>query len=102
MTTQVVNACFHVFFSFYFQDFSPGAITGVLLYLPVNYLIFKAAIREGYLNNMKEVFGLFIIGASTFALFEFIGPIVMLGAFLISVIYYLAFSYHAASQQSPK
>ena len=53
MTTQVVNACFHVFFSFYFQDFSPGAITGVLLYLPVNYLIFKAAIREGYLNNMK-------------------------------------------------
>ena len=102
MTTQVVNACFHVFFSFYFQDFSPGAITGVLLYLPVNYLIFKAAIREGYLNNMKEVFGLFIIGASTFALFEFIGPIVMLGAFLISVIYYLAFTYHAASQQSAK
>lgn len=90
MTTQVVNACFHVFFSFYFQDFSPGAITGVLLYLPVNYLIFKAAIREGYLNNMKEVFGLFIIGASTFALFEMLGPIVMLGAVLLSVVYYFA------------
>ena len=90
MTTQVVNACFHVFFSFYFQDFSPGAITGVLLYLPVNYLIFKAALREGYLNSMKEIIGLFIIGASTFALFEMLGPIVMLGAVLLSVVYYFA------------
>ena len=41
MTTQVVNAFFHIFFSFYFSDFSPGAITGLLLYLPVNYIIFK-------------------------------------------------------------
>jgi hypothetical protein len=90
MTTQVVNACFHVFFSFYFQDFSPGAITGVLLYLPVNYLIVKAALREGYLNSMKEVIGLFIIGASTFALFEMLGPIVMLGAVLLSMVYYFA------------
>lgn len=88
MTTQVVNACFHVFFSFYFQDFSPGAITGVLLYLPVNYLIFKAALREGYLNGMREVFGLFLIGATTFALFEIIGPMVMQGAVLLSVVYY--------------
>jgi hypothetical protein len=90
MTTQVVNACFHIFFSFYFQDFSPGAITGVLLYLPVNYLIFKAAIKEGYLDGMKEVIGLFLIGSSTFALFELLGPIVMLGAVLLSVVYYFA------------
>jgi hypothetical protein len=90
MTTQVVNACFHIFFSFYFQDFSPGAITGVLLYLPVNYLIFKAALREGYLNSVKEIIGLFIIGASTFVLFEMLGPIVMLGAVLLSVVYYFA------------
>ena len=90
MATQVVNACFHVFFSFYFQDFSPGAITGVLLYLPVNYLIFKAALREGYLNGMREVFGLFLVGATTFALFEIIGPMVMQGAVLLSVVYYFA------------
>lgn len=92
MTTQVVNACFHVFFSFYFQDFSPGTITGVLLYLPVNYLIFKAALREGYLNGMKEAIGLFLIGSSTFALFEMLGPMVMLAAVMLSVVYYLAVS----------
>jgi hypothetical protein len=98
MTTQVVNACFHVFFSFYFQDFSPGAITGVLLYLPVNYLIFKAALREGYLNGMREVVGLFLIGATTFALFEIIGPIVMQGAVLLSVVYYFSVSSYDKKQ----
>ena len=98
MTTQVVNACFHVFFSFYFQDFSPGAITGVLLYLPVNYLIFKAALREGYLNGMREVVGVFLIGTTTFALFEAIGPIVMQGAVLLSVVYYFAVSSYDKKQ----
>ena len=39
MTTQVMNALFHVFFSIYFNDLSPGTITAVLLYLPTNYLI---------------------------------------------------------------
>ena len=39
MTTQIINAFFHIFFSFYFFDFSPGVITSVLLYLPVNILI---------------------------------------------------------------
>ncbi len=98
MTTQVVNACFHVFFSFYFQDFSPGAITGVLLYLPVNYLIFKAALREGHLNGIREVVGLFLIGAITFALFEIIGPIVMQGAVLLSVVYYFVINSYDKKQ----
>jgi hypothetical protein len=39
---------------------------------------------------MKEIIGLFIVGASTFALFEMLGPIVMLGAVLLSVVYYFA------------
>jgi hypothetical protein len=39
---------------------------------------------------MKEIVGLFIIGASTFALFEMLGPIVMLGSVLLSVVYYFA------------
>ena len=41
MTTQVANAFFHIFFSLYFYDFSPGTITAALLYLPINYLIIK-------------------------------------------------------------
>ncbi|MDE0747608.1 MAG: HXXEE domain-containing protein [Paracoccaceae bacterium] len=90
MTTQVVNAFFHVFFSFYFNDFSPGAITAVLLYLPVNYLIFKAAFREGYIKNYLELFILTVAGITYFTLFEVIGAQV-LGVYLVlALIYYIA------------
>ncbi len=89
MTTQVVNALFHVFFSFYFLDFSPGAITGVFLYLPINYLIFNAALDEGYLNSKKDIGYIFLLGVSTFALFEMVGPIVMQITLPLSVAYYI-------------
>jgi len=90
MTTQVINAIFHIFFSFYYIDFSPGAITAVLLYLPINYFIFKAALNEGYVNNLKEIGLIFVLGATTFALFELIGPIVMMISLFLAVIYYAA------------
>ena len=93
MTTQVVNAFFHIFFSFYFLDFSPGTVTAVLLYLPINYLIFNAAFNEGYVNNIIEIGYIFVLGAITFALFEIIGPKVMLAAFILSILYYLLTNY---------
>ena len=92
MTTQVVNAIFHVFFSFYFLDFSPGAITRVFLYLPVNYFIFKAALNEGYLSNEKDLVYLFTLAVFTFGLFEMIGPKVMQMATLLSIAYYIIVS----------
>ena len=93
MTTQIVNAFFHIFFSFYFLDFSPGTITAVLLYLPINYLIFNAAFNEGYVNNILEIGYIFVLGAITFALFEIIGPKVMLAAFILSIPYYFFRNY---------
>jgi len=89
MTTQVVNAFFHIFFSFYYSDFSPGAITGLLLYLPVNYLIFKAAFIEGYLRSYFELILLLIAGSVTFALFELLGPKVIAYTILLMPIYYI-------------
>ena len=100
MTTQVVNACFHIFFSFYFQDFSPGAITGVLLYLPINYLILSAAIKEGYIGDIKEIVYLFVIGLTTFTIFELIGPVVMQVAVLFATVYCLALSSYDKNQIS--
>ena len=89
MTTQVVNAIFHVFFSFYFADFSPGAITGVLLYLPVNYFIYKAALDEGYIKNNTEIAILFVLGSITFVLFEAFGPAVtLISVFLYPIAYF--------------
>ena len=89
MTTQVINAFFHVFFSFYFNDFSPGAITAVLLYLPVNYFIIRAAFREGYIQSYFELLILFLSGITTFTLFEMIGPKVLGYALILMSIYYI-------------
>jgi len=89
MTTQVINAFFHVFFSFYFNDFSPGAITAVLLYLPVNYFIIRAAFREGYIKSYAELLILFLSGITTFTLFEMMGPQVLGHALILMPIYYI-------------
>jgi uncharacterized membrane protein len=88
MTTQVVNAFFHIFFSFYFYDFSPGAITAALLYLPINFLIIRSAFNENFLRSYKEFFLLFGAGVSTFALFELIGPEVIAYSVLLTPLYY--------------
>ena len=89
MTTQVINAFFHIFFSFYFNDFSPVAITAVLLYLPVNYFIIRAALREGYIKSYVELLILFLSGIATFTLFEMIGPQVLGYALILMPIYYI-------------
>ena len=89
MTTQVINAFFHVFFSFYLNDFSPGAITAVLLYLPVNYFIIRAAFREGYIKSYVELLILFLSGITTFTLFEMMGPQVLGYALILMPIYYI-------------
>ena len=89
MTTQVVNAFFHIFFSLYFLDFSPGAITAVLLYLPVNYLIFRAAFLEGYLRSISEFLLIFFAAILTFSLFELIGPVVIVYSIALMPLYYI-------------
>ena len=85
---QVINAFYHIFFSFYFSDFSPGAITSVLLYLPVNFLIVQAAFKEGYLKSYLEFGCIAFIGTTTFFLFEIFGPIIIVVAILFSLIYF--------------
>ena len=89
MTTQLINAFFHIFFSLYFYDFSPGAITAVLLYLPVNYFIIKAAFRDGYIKSYVELLILFLSGIATFTLFEMIGPKVLGYALILMPVYYI-------------
>jgi len=88
MATQVVNATFHIFFSLYYSDFSPGTITAIFLYLPINLLIIQSAFREGLLKNSTELIIIFILGLSTFTLFELVGPRIWLVSFFMCFIYY--------------
>tara|TARA_X000001036_G_scaffold98372_1_gene91227 strand:- start:29 stop:562 length:534 start_codon:yes stop_codon:yes gene_type:complete len=84
---QIINAFFHIFFSLYFNDFSPGAITSVLVYLPGNFLIVRAAFQEGYLNSYAEYGLIALLGTATFILFEIYGPLVIVLSFICSLLY---------------
>ena len=50
---QVVNAFYHIFFSFYFSDFSPGTFTAALLYLRSELFNCSSSIQRG---SLKELF----------------------------------------------
>jgi len=89
IATQVVNAVFHIFFSLYYYDFSPGTITAILLYIPLNILIIRSAFREGLLKNRFQLIFIFILGLSTFTIFEVIGPKIGPIVILMCIIYYL-------------
>ena len=89
MTTQVVNAFFHIFFSLYFFDFSPGTITAIGLYFPINYLVFRAAFQEGFLKSNIEFLLIFSSATLTFTLFELLGPRVITFCVILMPLYYL-------------
>ena len=97
-TIQIINAIFHIFFSLYFNDFSPGTITAVLVYLPGNYLIVRAAFREGYLKSYAEYGFIALIGTTTFVLFEIYGPIVIVLSIISSFLYFFWFNKRLADK----
>ncbi|WP_390914595.1 HXXEE domain-containing protein [Pseudosulfitobacter sp. SM2401] len=84
MGSQIVNAIFHLGATIVFQDFSPGLITGLLVYLPVNFVILRAALRDGIVTPI-QLLVLFFIGAAMFAVFEAVGPIILIAFGLVSV-----------------
>lgn len=77
MATQVHNAIFHIGGTLVFSDFSPGLITAIALYLPVNGLIARSALAEG-LVTPRQLGLLFIGGGILFWAFEYLGPVVLL------------------------
>lgn len=79
MATQVHNIIFHLGGTIVFSDFSPGLITAIALYAPVNFLIVRAALNEALVTK-PYLFALFVGGGALFWAFEFFGPIVLLVA----------------------
>lgn len=79
MATQVHNAFFHIGGTLAFSDFSPGLITAIALYLPVNWVIARTALAEG-LVTPRQLGALFVGGGALFWAFEYAGPVVLLAA----------------------
>ena len=95
---QIINAVFHIFFSLYFNDFSPGLITSILVYLPGNYLIVRAAFQEGYLKSSTEYGFIALLGTATFVLFEIYGPLVIVLSIISSLLYFVWFNKRLAAK----
>ena len=96
---QIINAIYHIFFSLYFSDFSPGTITAVLFYLPVNFLIVRAAFKEGFLKSYMEYVYIALLGTATFVLFELYGPLVIGLSVVSSLIYFVWFNNRLTDNQ---
>ena len=88
-STQVINAIFHIFFSLYYNDFSPGVVTGLLLYLPANFFIVRTAFKENFLESYAEYGLIALLGTVTFVMFEIFGPIILGLGIMVSCIYFL-------------
>jgi hypothetical protein len=86
MTTQVHNVFYHVFMGLYFWDYSPGTVTALLLYIPVNFFIGKIAFREKWISK-TNIIVIFILGAISFWAFEMLGPILIAVILGIAIIY---------------
>jgi Protein of unknown function with HXXEE motif len=86
MATQVANVIFHTGGTILFRHFSPGLITAILLYLPVNFIIAKKAYQEGWVTR-KSLTILFLSGSLLFSLFEFLGPAPMVTVLVVTYIW---------------
>lgn len=89
MATQVHNALFHLGGTLWFNDFSPGLITALMLYLPANFLIARAALTEGLITS-RQLGITFFTGGLLFWAFELIGPLVLLVATLATWLWALS------------
>jgi len=86
MATQVNNMIFHTGGTIVFQDFSPGLITAILLYMPVNIFIAQKALQEGWISK-RSLTVLFLLGGILFWLFEQFGPFPMVIVLLTSYLW---------------
>lgn len=86
MTTQVANVFFHAGGTVAFGHFSPGLVTALLLYLPVNILISYKAFKEGWATKASLLL-LLLLGSLVFWLFEVLGPPPMVTVLIITYIW---------------
>ncbi len=99
MATQVNNMIFHAGGTIVFQDFSPGLITAVFLYIPVNIIIARNALQEGWVSK-RLLIVLFILGGIIFWSFVRLGLPFMVTVLLISYLWIAYETYRV--KQVPK
>ncbi|GAA3509969.1 hypothetical protein GCM10022393_23680 [Aquimarina addita] len=86
MMSQFINAFFHIGAGIFFMDYSPGTVTAILLYIPINLLILHKARTENWISK-KTAYILITLGLIGFSIFELVGGLAIPGLFIMVLIY---------------
>jgi hypothetical protein len=94
LAMQFHNGIYHFVGTIVFADYSPGIITGLIIYIPLSSFLFYKAYKEELINKSSGIF-ILIISGILFWSFEFIGNIIVLLASITSaiilIVYYFKF-----------
>ncbi len=85
LAMQFHNGIYHLVGTIYFGEYSPGLITGLIIYIPLSCLFFYKAYKEELINKTSGVF-VFIYAGVLFWSFEFLGNAVVFISIIASVI----------------
>ncbi len=97
---QFHNAIYHLFFTLYYGVYSPGVVSGLVAYIPLNCVLILLAYRENYINKASGVVIFIISGVVYWLYYLFFGEIVIIVFLIISMIY--LFAYYAKSVRTSK
>ena len=97
MASQLNNVIFHASGTIVFQDFSPGLITAILLYVPVNIIILQKALQEEWISK-RSLIVLFLLGGVLHVSFIKFGLFLIVTMLLIS---YLWIAYETLTIKRP-
>lgn len=93
LTVQFHNAIYHLFFTIYYGVYSPGVVSGLIVYIPLNCILILLAYRENYINKISGVIIFLIAGVAYWLYYCFLGEIMIIIFLIISaiilIIYYI-------------
>ncbi|MFX0071940.1 MAG: HXXEE domain-containing protein, partial [Candidatus Hermodarchaeota archaeon] len=93
LTVQFHNAIFHLFWTIYLGVYSPGVISGLLLYIPFSCIYTLKAYKEHYLTKLSGILIFIISGFMMWIFFFVLGAIMIITYLIVSgiilVIYYI-------------
>lgn len=84
LTTQLHNVFYHVGAGLYFVDYSPGTVSAVAMYLPINLFLIWQAIQEQWVTS-RGAMALLLVSGGLYSAFELIGPLVIAAGFGLGV-----------------
>ena len=90
LAMQFHNGIYHLVGTIYFGEYSPGLVTGLIIYIPLSCLFFYKACKEELINKTSGTLTLIYAGV-LFWSFEFLGNAIVFIGIIVSAIIFIAY-----------